>query len=300
MKKLLSAALAASLTLSLAACGSAASSAPASSEAASASSEAVSSEAASSAAESTNDLAGTKLVVAASPTPHAEILGVAKEILAEQGITLDIKEFSDYVQPNLVTENGEVDANYFQHTPYLDSFNAENGTHLVSVGAIHYEPFGIYPGKSNDLTNIADGATIAVPNDTTNEARALQLLAAQGIITVREGAGLTAPVNDIEENPHNVKIQEIEAAQLPRTVQDVDFAVINGNYAIEAGFSVGKDALATEDASSEADQTYANVLVVKEGNENDPAIQALLAALQSDKVRDYINETYDGAVVPIF
>ena len=295
MKKLLSAALAASLTLSLAACGSAASSAPASSEAASASSEA-----ASSAAESTNDLAGTKLVVAASPTPHAEILGVAKEILAEQGITLDIKEFSDYVQPNLVTENGEVDANYFQHTPYLESFNAENGTHLVSVGAIHYEPFGIYPGKSNDLANIADGATIAVPNDTTNEARALQLLAAQGIITVREGAGLTATVNDIEENPHNVKIQEIEAAQLPRTVQDVDFAVINGNYAMEAGFSVGKDALATEDASSEAAQTYANVLVVKEGNENSPAIQALLAALQSDKVRDYINEIYDGAVVPIF
>ena len=300
MKKLLSAALAASLTLSLAACGSsAASSAPASSEAAS-SAAADSASVDSTAAESTNDLAGTKLVVAASPTPHAEILEVAKDILAEQGITLEIKEFSDYVQPNLVTENGEVDANYFQHTPYLDSFNAENGTHLVSVGAIHYEPFGVYPGKSDDLANIADGATIAVPNDTTNEARALQLLAAQGIITVREGAGLTATVNDIEENPHNVKIQEIEAAQLPRTVQDVDFAVINGNYAMEAGFSVGKDALATEDASSEAAQTYANILVVKEGNENSPAIQALLAALQSDKVRDYINETYDGAVVPIF
>ena len=300
MKKLLSAALAASLTLSLAACGSsAASSAPASSEAAS-SAAADSASADSTAAESTNELAGTKLVVAASPTPHAEILEVAKDILAEQGITLEIKEFSDYVQPNLVTENGEVDANYFQHTPYLDSFNAENGTHLVSVGAIHYEPFGIYPGKSDDLANSADGATIAVPNDTTNEARALQLLAAQGIITVREGAGLTATVNDIEENPHNVKIQEIEAAQLPRTVQDVDFAVINGNFAMEAGFSVGKDALATEDASSEAAQTYANVLVVKEGNENSPAIQALLAALQSDKVRNYINETYDGAVVPIF
>ena len=300
MKKLLSAALAASLTLSLAACGSsAASSAPASSEAAS-SAAADSASVDSTAAESTNDLAGTKLVVAASPTPHAEILEVAKDILAEQGITLEIKEFSDYVQPNLVTENGEVDANYFQHTPYLDSFNAENGTHLVSVGAIHYEPFGIYPGKSDDLANIADGATIAVPNDTTNEARALQLLAAQGIITVREGAGLTATVNDIEENPHNVKIQEIEAAQLPRTVQDVDFAVINGNFAMEAGFSVGKDALATEDASSEAAQTYANVLVVKEGNENSPAIQALLAALQSDKVRDFINETFDGAVVPIF
>jgi len=231
---------------------------------------------------------------------EGEQLNKAKEILAEQGIDLEVVEFSDYVQPNLVTESGEVDANYFQHTPYLDSFNEENGTHLVSVGAVHYEPFGIYPGKSDDLANIADGATIAVPNDTTNEARALQLLAAQGLITVRDGAGLTATVNDITDNPHNLQIKEIEAAQLPRTVQDVDFAVINGNYAMEAGFSVGKDALATEDASSEAAQTYANVLVVKEGRENDPAIQALYAALTGDKVKDYINSTYDGAVVPIF
>ena len=226
MKKLISATLAATLALSLAACGSTASTTEtASSEAASTESTAASSEA----AESTSDLAGTTLKVAASPTPHAEILNVAKEVLAEQGIDLEVVEFSDYVQPNLVTENGEVDANYFQHTPYLDSFNEENGTHLVSVGAVHYEPFGIYPGKSSDLANIADGATIAVPNDTTNEARALQLLAAQGLITVRDGAGLTATVNDITENPHNVKIEEIEAAQLPRTVQDVDFAVINGN-----------------------------------------------------------------------
>ena len=168
---------------------------------------------------------------------------MAKEILAEQGIDLEVVEFSDYVQPNLVTESGEVDANYFQHTPYLDSFNEENGTHLVSVGAVHYEPFGIYPGKSDDLANIADGATIAVPNDTTNEARALQLLAAQGLITVRDGAGLTATVNDITDNPHNLQIKEIEAAQLPRTVQDVDFAVINGNYAMEAGFSVARTLL---------------------------------------------------------
>ena len=297
MKKLISATLAATLALSLAACGSTASTTEtASSEAASTESTAASSEA----AESTSDLAGTTLKVAASPTPHAEILNVAKEVLAEQGIDLEVVEFSDYVQPNLVTENGEVDANYFQHTPYLDSFNEENGTHLVSVGAVHYEPFGIYPGKSDDLANIADGATIAVPNDTTNEARALQLLAAQGLITVRDGAGLTATVNDITDNPHNLQIKEIEAAQLPRTVQDVDFAVINGNYAMEAGFSVGKHALATEDASSEAAQTYANVLVVKEGRENDPAIQALYAALTSDKVKDYINSTYDGAVVPIF
>ena len=301
MKKLISATLAASLALSLAACGSSAStdSVTASSEAASTESTAASSAAAESTAE-TSELAGTTLKVAASPTPHAEILNVAKEVLAEQGIDLEVVEFSDYVQPNLVTESGEVDANYFQHTPYLDSFNEENGTHLVSVGAVHYEPFGIYPGKSDDLANIADGATIAVPNDTTNEARALQLLAAQGLITVRDGAGLTATVNDITDNPHNLQIKEIEAAQLPRTVQDVDFAVINGNYAMEAGFSAGKDALATEDASSEAAQTYANVLVVKEGRENDPAIQALYAALTGDKVKDYINSTYDGAVVPIF
>ncbi len=301
MKKLISATLAASLALSLAACGSSAStdSVAASSEAASTESTAASSEAAESTAE-TSELAGTTLKVAASPTPHAEILNVAKEILAEQGIDLEVVEFSDYVQPNLVTESGEVDANYFQHTPYLDSFNEENGTHLVSVGAVHYEPFGIYPGKSDDLANIADGATIAVPNDTTNEARALQLLAAQGLITVRDGAGLTATVNDITDNPHNLQIKEIEAAQLPRTVQDVDFAVINGNYAMEAGASAAPHALATEDASSEAAQTYANVLVVKEGRENDPAIQALYAALTGDKVKDYINSTYDGAVVPIF
>lgn len=301
MKKLISATLAASLALSLAACGSSAStdSVAASSEAASTESTAASSEAAESTAE-TSELAGTTLKVAASPTPHAEILNAAKDILAEQGIDLEVIEFTEYVQPNLVTESGEVDANYFQHKPYLDGFNVEQGTHLVSVGPVHYEPLGIYPGKSSDLENIADGATIAIPSDTTNEARALQLLATQGLITVRDDAGLTATVNDITENPHNIKFEEIEAAQLPRTVQDVDFAVINGNYALAAGFSVKNDALATEDASSEAAQTYANILAVKEGRENDPAIQALYAALTSDKVKDYINSTYDGAVVPIF
>ena len=300
MKKLLSTVLAGALALSLAACGStASSSAAASSEAAS--SEAVSSEAVSSeAAAETNDLAGTTLKVAASPVPHAEILGVAKDILAEQGITLEIIEYTDYVQPNMVTESGEVDANYFQHTPYLDSFNEENGTHLVSVGAIHYEPFGLFAGKTASLDELADGAKIAVPNDTTNEARALQLLAAQGIITLKEGAGLTATKNDIAENPHNVDIVEMEAAQLPRTLADVDFAVINGNYAAEAGLNAATDALAVEDASSEAAQTFANILVVKEGNEDDPAIQALLAALQSEQVKNFIDETYSGAVVAIF
>ena len=298
MKKLLSTVLAGALALSLAACGSTASSA-ASSEAAS--SEAVSSEAVSSeAAAETNELAGTTLKVAASPVPHAEILGVAKDILAEQGITLEIIEYTDYVQPNMVTESGEVDANYFQHTPYLDSFNEENGTHLVSVGAIHYEPFGLFAGKTASLDELADGAKIAVPNDTTNEARALQLLAAQGIITLKEGAGLTATKNDIAENPHNVDIVEMEAAQLPRTLADVDFAVINGNYAAEAGLNAATDALAVEDASSEAAQTFANILVVKEGNEDNPAIQALLAALQSEQVKNFIDETYSGAVVAIF
>ena len=296
MKKLISATLAASLALSLAACGSSAST---DSVAASSESTAASSAAAESTAE-TSELAGTTLKVAASPTPHAEILNAAKDILAEQGIDLEVIEFDEYVQPNLVTESGEVDANYFQHKPYLDGFNVKQGTHLVSVGPVHYEPLGIYPGKSDDLANIADGATISIPNDTTNEARALQLLATQGLITVRDDAGLTATINDITENPHNIKFEEIEAAQLPRTVQDVDFAVINGNYALAAGFSVKNDALATEDASSEAAQTYANVLVVKEGRENDPAIQALYAALTGDKVKDYINSTYDGAVVPIF
>ena len=300
MKKLISTVLAGALALSLAACGSTATaSSAASSEAAS--SEAVSSEAVSSeAAAETNDLAGTTIKVAASPVPHAEILGVAKDILAEQGITLEIIEYTDYVQPNMVTESGEVDANYFQHTPYLDSFNEENGTHLVSVGAIHYEPFGLFAGKTATLDELADGAKIAVPNDTTNEARALQLLAAQGIITLKEGAGLTATKNDIAENPHNVDIVEMEAAQLPRTLADVDFAVINGNYAAEAGLNAATDALAVEDASSEAAQTFANILVVKEGNEDNPAIQALLAALQSEQVKNFIDETYSGAVVAIF
>ena len=294
MKKLLSTVLAGALALSLAACGSTASSSAA------ASSEAASSEAVSSEAAETNELAGTTLKVAASPVPHAEILGVAKDILAEQGITLEIIEYTDYVQPNMVTESGEVDANYFQHTPYLDSFNEENGTHLVSVGAIHYEPFGLFAGKTASLDELADGAKIAVPNDTTNEARALQLLAAQGIITLKEGAGLTATKNDIAENPHNVDIVEMEAAQLPRTLADVDFAVINGNYAAEAGLNAATDALAVEDASSEAAQTFANILVVKEGNEDNPAIQALLAALQSEQVKNFIDETYSGAVVAIF
>lgn len=239
------------------------------------------------------------ITVAASPSPHAEILEVAKEVLAEQGINLDIKVFNDYVIPNTATESGEVDANYFQHTPYLDDFNKENGTHLVPVASIHYEPFGIYAGKTNSLDALADGAKVSVPNDTTNEARALLLLEAQGLIKLKDGVGLSATKLDIVENPKNLDIEEIEAAQLPRTLSDVDIAVINGNYAIDAGLSVS-DALAVEAQDSEAAKTYANILVVKDGNQENDDIKALVSALESDKVKEFIQQKYNGAVVPMF
>lgn len=245
-------------------------------------------------------LAGQTIRVAASPVPHAEILKVAQDILAKANVNLEIVEFTDYVQPNLVTENEEVDANYFQHEPYLVDFNAENGTRLVTAASIHYEPLGIYPGKVKSLDELPDGADVAVPNDTTNEARALQLLAAQGLITLKEGAGLTATKNDIAENPKNLNIVEMEAAQLPRTLQDLDMAVINGNYATQAGFNSAADALAAEDAESEAAQTYANIVCVKEGNESSDKTKALVAALKSQAVKDYIAENYGGAVVAIF
>ena len=238
------------------------------------------------------------ITVAASPTPHAEILAEAAKILAQQGWTLKVTEFEDYVQPNLVVDSGEIDANYFQHIPYLDNFNEEKGTSLVPVAKVHYEPFGIYPGTKSSLSDIADGDVIAVPNDTTNEARALLLLQDNGIITLADGAGLTATVKDIVDNPHNVKIQELEAAQVSRVKDEVAFVVLNGNYALEAGFSVAHDAVAYETSSSAAAQTYVNVLVVKEGNENNEGIQALAAALKSDEIKQFITDTYDGAVVP--
>lgn len=240
------------------------------------------------------------ITVAASPTPHAEILKVAGEVLAKDGYELKVTEFTDYVQPNLVVDGEEIDANYFQHQPYLTSFNEERDTHLVSAVSVHYEPFGIYSKNHASLDEIAEGAVISVPNDTTNEARALQLLQANGIITLKEGAGLNATKQDIVENPYNVDIQEIEAAALPPTLDSADFAVINGNYAIPAGLNVEKDALACEDSASEAAQTFANIVAVKEGNEDSEKIQALVKALTSDEVKTYINDTYEGAVVPIF
>ena len=236
--------------------------------------------------------------IAASPTPHAEILEKAKPILEKKGIKLEIKIFDDYVLPMTVVESGELDANYAVHVPYMDSFNEEQGTHLANAGGIHYEPFGIYPGTKKSLDEIAEGDEIAVPNDTTNEARALLLLQDNGLIKLKDGAGLTATVNDIIENPKNLKLQELEAAQVARVRSEVAYVVLNGNYALAAGLSVGKDSIAYESASSTAAKTYVNIIAVKKGNENNEEIKALVEVLKSDEIKNYIKETYDGAVVP--
>ena len=247
---------------------------------------------------STTAFANETITVAASAAPHAEILEQAAPLLAEMGYDLEVTVFNDYVQPNEVVEAGDFDANYFQHIPYLDSYNEEKGTHLVNAGGIHYEPFGIYPGQKASLDDIADGDSIAVPNDTTNEARALLLLQDNGLLTLEEGAGLTATINQIVDNPKNLEIVELEAAQIPHNIQDVAYAVMNGNYALEAGFSVGKDALAYESVDSEAAKTYVNVIAVKEGNEENEGIKALVEVLKSEEIQKFINETYDGAVIP--
>lgn len=242
---------------------------------------------------------GGTIKVGATPAPHAAILEVAKDILAKDGYTLEIVEYNDYVTPNTSLEDGSLDANYFQHITYMNDFNTEHGTHMVSAAGIHYEPFGLYAGKTAAIADLADGAQIAVPNDGTNEARALLLLEQEGLIRLKEGTGLSATKSDIAENPHNFDIVEMEARLLPTTLQDVDMAVINGNYAIDAGLKVS-DAVAVEAADGTAAEAYVNVLAVKEGNENNDAIQALVKALQSDAVKSFIEETYDGAVVPLF
>ena len=236
------------------------------------------------------------LTVAASPTPHAVILEQCVPILAEQGIDLVINEYSDYVVPNTAVEDGDEDANYFQHIPYLEEFNETRGTHLVDVASVHIEPMGVYAGKTASLEELADGAVIAIPNDATNEGRALLLLEAQGLITLDDSSNLTATPNNIVDNPKNLEFQELEAATIPSVLADVDLAVINSNYALGAGLNPTTDALAIESS----DSPYVNVLVVKEGNENNEAIQALVDALHSDTIRDYITETFDGAVVPAF
>lgn len=286
----------------LAGCGNSKTADTAASSAAAATSAATEADVAATAAatEAAKDGAGEKITVAASVTPHAEILAKAKEILAGQGYDLEVKEFEDYVQPNNVVESGEFDANYFQHVNYLNSFNEENGTHLTIAenGKIHYEPFGIYGGTKKSLDEVADGDAIAVPNDTTNEARALLLLQQEGLIKLKDGAGITATVNDIAENPHNLKIVEIEAAQVSKQLPDVAYAVINGNYAMQAGLSVEKDALAVESADGDAIQQYVNIIAVKEGNESLPKIKALTDVLHSDEIKQFINDTYKGSVVP--
>lgn len=242
----------------------------------------------------------TTITVAASQTPHSEILEQAKSLLADEGYDLEVTVFEDYVQPNNVVESGDFDANYFQHVNYLNSFNEENGTHLVVAtnGKIHYEPFGIYGGTKTSLDDVADGDAIAIPNDTTNEARALLLLQQVGLIKLADGVGVNATVNDVTENPHNLQLVEVEAAQVAKQLPSVAFGVINGNYALENGLSVQDDALATESADGDAIQQYVNIIAVKDGNQDLPKIKALTDALHSDTIVNYINDTYKGAVVP--
>lgn len=239
-----------------------------------------------------------KIKIGATPSPHAEILEAAKDALKKKGVEIEIVTYNDYVQPNIATDEGQIDANYFQHQPYLDDFNKENNTHVVSVGKIHYEPFGIYAGKSKDLKNIQDGAKIAVPNDTTNEARALLLLEANGIIKLKDGAGLTATKQDIVENPHNVEIYEVEAAQIPRSLDSVDFACMNGNFAIQANYKPS-EALAAEKSDSEAAQTYANIIAVAEKNKDAAWAKTLVEVLTSKEIQDFISKKYEGGVVPL-
>lgn len=239
------------------------------------------------------------ITVGASPSPHGEILQQIKKLIEAKGYKLKIVEYNDYVLPNTATDEGELDANFFQHGPYLDNFNAENGTSLVAVADVHFEPLGLYSSSVKNISDIEKGAIIAVPNDATNEARALLLLETKGLITLKEGAGVNATVQDIESNPLKLKILEIEAAQLTRSLQDVDAAVINGNYAISGGLQV-EDAIAVEESTSVAAETYANILVVKEGREDDEKIQLLIDALLSKEVKEYIEKEYKGAVVPVF
>lgn len=239
-----------------------------------------------------------KIVIGASPTPHAVILKEAAKLLKAKGYDLEIKEFNDYVLPNTALDSKELDANYFQHQPYLDDFNKKKGTNIVSAGAIHYEPFGIYAGKTKAIADLKDGASVAVPNDTSNEARALLLLQAQGLIKLKNGAGITATQKDIAENKKNLKFTEMEAAQLVRALPDVDLAVINGNYALQGGLKVS-DAIAVEADDSLAATTYANIIAVRKGDENREDIKALVEVLKSDEIKTYIKNTFNGAVVPV-
>lgn len=295
MKKLLSILLCAALVLGLAACGT-----PAADPTDAPATDPAPTDAAPATDAPSAEL--EKLVVGASSTPHAEILEALRGELEALGYELEVTIFDDYVLPNLALADSEIDANYFQHEPYLLNFNAENGTDLVSAVAVHYEPMGIYGGQKASLDEIAEGDSIAVPNDGTNEARALLLLEAEGLITLKEGIDAsteTATILDIAENPLNLEIIEMSAQNIPHSLPDVAFGVINGNYALQAGLT-GNDALASESAESDAAQTYANILAVRAGEEGTEKTQALITALTSETCREYIEASYDGAVVPIF
>ena len=241
-----------------------------------------------------------KIVVGASATPHAEILEALKKLVEEKGYTLEIKVFSDFVLPNTSLSQGEIDANFFQHLPYLEDFNKENKTELVSAAGVHYEPLGIYSEKIKNLSELKDGDIIAVPNDTTNEARALLLLQDNGILKLKDGAGISATINDIVDNPLNLQFKELEAAQIARALPDVAAGVINGNYALQAGLSASKDAIVFEGKETLAAKTYENILAVQKGHENDEKIKVLIDALHSETCRKFIEEKYDGSVVPTF
>lgn len=256
----------------------------------------------SAAADSSSAAAGDDktITVGATPTPHAEILNAAKDALKAEGYTLNVVEFTDYVQPNTALVDGDLDANYFQHTPYLNNFNKENGTDLAAAFDMHYEPFGIYAGKTASIEELKDGASIAIPNDGSNETRALLLLQDAGLIKLKNPKDINATPKDVTSNPKNLKFKELEAAVVPTVIKDVDIAALNGNYAIQAGFDPTKDTLVTEKADGLAAKTYQNILVVKEGNENTAKTKELKKALKSDEVRDYINKNYKGAVVPVF
>ena len=295
-KRVLTALFAAALTVSLAACGQKETETTAAETAVETEDKA---ESAQTEAKETEAKAETvKVKIGASITPHAEILNYAKEALKKEGIEIEVMEFTDYVLPNTALEEGSIDANYFQHLPYMDQFNVEKGTHLVSAGAIHYEPFGIFAGAKKELSEIAEGDKVAVPNDTTNEARALLLLEANGLIKLKDGAGLTATKQDIVENPKNLDIVELESAQISRSLSSVAYAVMNGNYAIQAGYAP-TDALAVEDEKSVGAQTYGNVIAVKEGRENEPWVEKLVEVLHSEDIKNWMTEKYEGAVVPL-
>lgn len=277
-KKIIALAAAAALTLSLAACSGNNSS--------------------STADNSSSDASNTVIRVGASPSPHAEILEFAKDQLAAKGYELEIVEFTDYVMPNVALYEGDLDANFFQHTPYLDNYNEQNGTDLVSACKVHFEPMGLYSETLTSVSDVAEGSKVGVPNDPTNEARALNLLEAQGLIKLREGAGLNATPLDIEENPLNLEFVELEAAQLPRNLSEFAIAAINGNYAIEAG--ILDKVIVNEAADSESAQEYANILAVQSGELETDKTKALVEALTSDETREFINTQYEDQFIPVF